>query len=277
MKRFKRILVTGAAGRLGTQLRQGLVPLAENLRITDRVEMEDVQPHEEAIVADLGDYDTVMEMTKDVDAICHFGGTPNEQPFEEILNATIRGSYHIYEGARKNGVGRVIYASSNHAIGFHPLSDNIDADAPWRPDTLYGVSKCYVEALSRLYFDKWQIETVCFRIFSSFEEPLDRRMLWSWLSYRDFVGYVSASLTAPSVGHTILFGASANKHQPFDNRKAGHIGYMPVDNTEAFREEMEAKTEVPDPNAPWVKYLGGKFVEFPNPDDDASVKQIRRG
>lgn len=269
MTLFNRILITGAAGRLGTQLRKGLVPLARHIRVSDRVEISDIQPNEEAVICDLGDADAVMAMTEGVDAIAHFGGTPTEGPFEDILNSTIAGSYHIYEGARRHGIKRIIYASSNHAVGFHRLDSNIDADVTWRPDTLYGVSKCYVEALSRLYWDKWGIETVCMRIFSSFEEPLDRRMLWSWLSYRDFLGYVTAGLTAPSVGHTIVYAASANKVTPFDNRKAGHLGYRPVDDTEAFREAMEARTPVADPSAASTVYLGGKFIDMPHPADEA--------
>ncbi|MEM8630345.1 MAG: NAD(P)-dependent oxidoreductase [Pseudomonadota bacterium] len=267
MERFNRILITGAAGALGTQLRQGLAHLADHVRINDRETMENVQPHEEAIVCDLGDFDAVLEMTKDVDAIVHFGGTPVEKPFEEILNSSIRGSYHIYEGARRHGVPRIVYASSVHAIGFHTLESHIDADSPTRPDTLYGVSKVYVEALSRLYWDKWGIETLCLRIFTSRDEPHDRRSLWSWLSYRDCCGYVEAALTAPRVGHTIAFGISDNRVKPVDDSKAGHIGFVPQDSTEGFRVQVETATPEPDPHSMVTKFYGGVFCEYPNPDE----------
>ncbi|WP_421702979.1 NAD-dependent epimerase/dehydratase family protein [Aliiroseovarius sp.] len=269
MTQFNRILITGAAGRLGAELRRGLAPLAKHIRISDRVEMADVQPHEEAIICELGDYDAVMALTKDVDAIVHFGGAPLEVEFETILDSNIRGSYHIFEGARKHGAMRVIYASSVHAIGYHEVGAQIDADSPVRPDSLYGVSKNFVESLSRLYWDKFGIESLCLRIFSSFPEPADRRMLWSWLSFADCVQYVERALTCPRLGHTIGHGISDNRLKVVDDSKAGHIGFHPQDSAEPFREAMEARTETPDPNAPGVKFIGGWFCELGHPDDEA--------
>jgi uronate dehydrogenase len=268
--RFNRILVTGAAGRLGTQLRRGLAPLCAHLRLADIAEIKDVQPDEEALCFDLADEAAVHVACRDVDAIVHFGGVPLERPWEQILNANIRGSYHIYEGARKAGVKRVVYASSVHAIGYHRLEDQIDANAPHRPDGLYGLSKCFVEDLGRLYWDKFGIETAALRIFSSFPEPADRRMLWSWLSFDDCIRLVTAALTAPRVGFTLSFGLSDNAVKPVDNRLAGHLGYVPQDNTEAFRSAMEAKFPVPDPKAAAVQHLGGWFVDLGHPDDEAA-------
>lgn len=267
--RFDTILITGAAGRLGTQLRRGLAPLARKLRLADVAEIRDLQPNEEALTFDLGDEAAVLAACAGVDAIIHFGGAPNERPWDEVLNANIRGSYHIYEGARKHGVRRVVYASSVHAIGYHELESHIDTDAPHRPDSLYGLSKCFVEDLGRLYWDKFGLESVALRIFSSFPEPADRRMLWSWLSFDDCVRLVTAALTAPRVGFTTSFGISDNAVKPVENRLAGHLGYHPKDNTEGFRALMEAKTDTPDPKAPAVKYLGGWFVDLGHPDDPA--------
>ncbi|QBY00227.1 NAD(P)-dependent oxidoreductase [Rhodophyticola sp. CCM32] len=271
MKLYNRILITGAAGRLGTELRKGLAHLAEHVRLSDRQEAQDLQPHEEMIVCELGDYDAVLALTSGVDAIVHFGGAPLETDFETILDSNIRGSYHIYEGARKNGVRRVIYASSVHAIGYHEMGAQIDADAPVRPDSLYGVSKNFVESLSRLYWDKFGIESLCLRIFSSFPEPADRRMLWSWMSFADCVHYVERGLEAPRVGHTIGYGLSDNRLKPVDDSKAGHIGYAPRDTAEGFREMVEAKTDLPDAKAPGVQYLGGWFCELGHPDDESSA------
>ncbi|MES0885140.1 NAD-dependent epimerase/dehydratase family protein [Roseibium sp. SCP14] len=271
MPHFKRILITGAAGRLGTELRKGLAHLADHVRLTDRVQITGIQPNEEAIVCELGDADAVLELTRDVDAIVHFGGAPLETDFETILDSNIRGSYHIYEGARKNGVDRVIYASSVHAIGYHEVEANIDADAPVRPDSLYGVSKNFVESLSRLYWDKFGIESVCIRIFSSFPEPADRRMLWSWLSFRDCVQHVERSLLAPRVAHTIAYGISNNRIRPVDDSKASHIGFAPLDDTEAYRLQVETSTDRPDPQAPGVKYLGGWFCELGHPEDEVKA------
>jgi uronate dehydrogenase len=264
---YDTILLTGAAGRLGTQLRRGLAPLANRLRLADVVPVTDLAPHEEQVTFDLADEAAVLRAVDGVDAIVHFGGVPLERPWQDILDANIRGSYHIYEAARKHGVRRVVYASSVHAIGYHRLEDGIDANAPHRPDGLYGLSKCFVEDLGRLYWDKFGIETAALRIFSSFPEPADRRMLWSWLSFDDCNRLVTAALTAPRVGFTLSFGLSDNAVKPVDNRLAGHLGYVPQDTTEPFRAALEAKTPVPDAKAPAVQHLGGWFVDLGHPDD----------
>lgn len=233
-------------------------------------EIRDIQPNEEALQFDLADMEATIRATEGVDAIVHFGGVPLERSWDSILNGNIRGSYHIYEGARKNGVGRVVYSSSVHAIGYHQIEDQIDASAPHRPDGLYGLSKCFVEDLGRLYWDKFGIETAALRIFSSFPEPADRRMLWSWLSFDDCIRLVTASLTTPRVGFTVAHGLSDNRVKPVDNRLSAHLGWHPQDNTEAFRDAMEAKTPASDPKAPAVKYLGGWFVDLGHPDDEAA-------
>ena len=265
--RFDTILITGAAGRLGTQLRRGLAPLARKLRLTDAAPIADLQPNEECILCDLTDADALLQAAQGVQAIVHFGGAPLERPWNTILNANIIGSYNVYEAARKQGVPRVVYASSVHAIGYHRLEDRIDADAPHRPDGLYGLSKCFVEDLGRLYWDKFGVETVALRIFSSFPEPVDRRMLWSWLSFDDGIRLVTAALTTPRVGFTLSFGLSDNAVKPVDNHRAAHLGFHPQDNTEPSRAAVESRTPEPDPTAPAVQCLGGWFVDLGHPDD----------
>ncbi len=266
--RFDTLLLTGAAGRLGSELRRGLAPLARKLRLLDRVAITDLQPNEEMVTCDLADMTAVIEATKGVEAIVHFGGAPLEVPWEEVLNSSIRGSYNVYEGARKNGVKRIVYSSSVHAIGYHRLEDHIDADAPHRPDGLYGLSKCFVEDLARLYWDKFGIESVCLRIFSSFPEPADRRMLWSWMSFDDVVRAVVASLTAPRVAHTIAFGMSDNTVKPVDNRLASHLGFRAMDSAEPYRAKVEAAKPPLVADAPAVRHLGGWFVDLGHPDDE---------
>ncbi|MDR0809274.1 MAG: NAD(P)-dependent oxidoreductase [Gemmobacter sp.] len=264
---YDTILLTGAAGRLGTELRRALGPLCRRLRLASRNGISDLAPKEESVAFDLADQAAVLAAAEGVDAIVHFGGAPTERPWQEVLDSNIRGSYHIYEAARKRGVKRVVYASSVHAIGYHRLEDHIDTAAAHRPDGLYGLSKCFVEDLGQLYWDKFGIETVALRIFSSFPEPADRRMLWSWLSFEDCNRLTVAALTAPRVGFTVSFGISDNAVKPVDNRLAGHLGYQPQDNTERFRAAVEAKIPVPDPKAPAVQHLGGWFVDMPHPDD----------
>lgn len=268
MPHYERILITGAAGRLGSELRKGLAPLASKIRLAARAPLDDLASHEEQAVFDLADMEATIAATKDCDAIVHFGGASLESPWQTILDSSIRGSYHVYEGARKHRTKRVIYASSVHAIGYHEVEAHIGVDAPVRPDSLYGVSKNFVESLSRLYWDKFGIESVCLRIFSSFPEPTDRRMLWSYLSFADCVRLVEASLTAPRVGHTISFGMSDNKLKTVDNRGAGHLGFVPQDSSEPFRAMVEAGTPVTDPTKPSAKYLGGWFCELGHPDDE---------
>ena len=270
MALYERILITGAAGRLGSELRKGLIPLAKTIRLADRQPMTDLAKHAELVIFDLSDMEAAIAAAEGCDAIVHFGGAPLENTWQTILDSNIRGSYHIYEGARKNGTRRVIYASSVHAIGYHKLEDHIDTNAPVRPDSLYGVSKTFVESLSRLYWDKFGIESVCLRIFSSFPQPTDRRMLWSYLSFDDCVRLTTAALSTPRVGHTVTFGLSNNAVKVVDNSGAEHLGYRAQDCSDPWREEVEAATEVPDPNQTSVKFLGGWFCELDHPDDKIS-------
>lgn len=267
-KPFRRILITGAAGRLGSELRRGLAPLADSLRLADRDQVTGLAAHEEAAIFDLSDEAATHAAIDGCDAIVHMGGAPHERPWDDVLNSNIRGSYHIYEGARVHGVRRVIYASSVHAIGYHALADHVRGDAPVRPDSLYGVSKCFVEALASLYWDKFGIESACIRIFSSFPEPADRRMLWSWLSFDDCVRLVTACLTAPHLGHTVMAGMSDNPRKPVDTGHAGHVGFVPRDSTERFREALEARTDPQDPKDPATQRIGGWFVNLGHPDDE---------
>ena len=272
----KRIIIAGGATGIGAATAQRVAAEGGNVLIGD-INLESARQTAQRIVDaggkalatrfDLADEAATHAACEGVDAIVHFGGVPLERSWDSILNANIRGSYHVYEGARKAGVKRVVYASSVHAIGYHRLEDRIDANAPHRPDGLYGLSKCFVEDLGRLYWDKFGIETAALRIFSSFPEPADRRMLWSWLSFGDCIRLVTAALTAPRVGFTLSFGLSDNAVKPVDNRLAGHMGYAPQDNTEAFRAALEAKFPAPDPRAPAVRHLGGWFVDLRHPDD----------
>lgn len=204
-KPFRRLLLTGAAGNLGRQLRGALAEWADIVRVSDIASLGEAAAHEETQVVDLADRPAVMHLVEGVDAIVHLGGISVDAPFDDLVGANITGTYNIYEAARRHGVKRIVFASSNHAIGFHPVTEVLDADAPQRPDSLYGVTKCFGEALSRYYFDRFGIETVCLRIGSSFEEPKNPRMLVTFLSYRDFIELVRCSLLTNRVGHAIVY------------------------------------------------------------------------
>lgn len=256
---FQRLLLTGAAGGLGQVLRTGLRGAARVIRLSDIAPMAQAGEGEEAVNCDLADKAAVDALVAGCDAIVHLGGISVEKPFEQILEANIKGVFHIYEGARRHGVRRVVFASSNHVIGFHRQGELLDASCARRPDGYYGLSKSFGEDVAQFYFDRWGIETVSLRIGSSFPQPRDRRMLVTWLSYRDLTDLVLRALTAPDVGHTVVFGASANRDRWWDNRLATRVGFEPRDSSEPFRAEVEAQP-TPDPANPATQYQGGAFV-----------------
>ena len=255
------LLLTGAAGGLGQVLRQRLKANCRTLRLSDVRDFGAAEAGEEVVLADLGDASAVDRMVAGVDAIVHMGGYSVEGPFQPILQANIIGAYNLYEAARKHGIRRVVFASSNHVVGFYRQGETITADHPPRPDGLYGVSKAFGEDLSRFYFDRYGIETACVRIGSSFPEPKDRRMLATWLSYDDLHRLITACLETPVLGHSIVFGMSDNAVTWWDNSRARHIGYRPQDSSDVFREAVFARTPEPDLSDPAAIYAGGGFVK----------------
>ncbi|WP_277374133.1 NAD(P)-dependent oxidoreductase [Pseudomonas sp. AA-38] len=260
LRPFNRLLLTGAAGGLGQVLRERLRPYANVLRLSDIAEMAPpAGPHEEVVRCDLADKHAVHRLVEGVDAIIHFGGVSVERPFEEILGANICGVFHIYEAARRHGVKRVVFASSNHVIGFYKQDEKLDAHSPRRPDGYYGLSKSYGEDMASFYFDRHGIETVSIRIGSSFPEPANRRMLSTWLSYDDLTQLIERSLYTPEVGHTLVYGVSDNREVWWDNRKAAHLGFQPKDSSEEFRAKVEAQP-MPAADDPVRIYQGGAFV-----------------
>ena len=257
---FNRLLLTGAAGGLGKVLRERLRPYANILRLSDIGEMAPAAgPHEEVVYCDLADKAAVHQLVEGVDAILHFGGVSVERPFEEILGANICGVFHIYEAARRHGVKRVVFASSNHVIGFYKQDEKLDANSLRRPDGYYGLSKSYGEDMASFYFDRYGIETVSIRIGSSFPEPANRRMMSTWLSYNDLTHLLERCLYTPDVGHTVVYGMSDNREVWWDNSKAAHLGFTPKDSSEVFRSKVEAQP-MPAADDPARIYQGGAFV-----------------
>jgi uronate dehydrogenase len=257
---FDRLLLTGAAGGLGRVLRPRLKRLCRVLRVSDIAAMDAAGAGEEAVVAPLQDGAAVHALVAGVEAIVHLGGISVEGPFEPILEANIVGLWNVYEAARRHAVKRIIFASSNHVTGFYRQDEVISPREPMRPDGHYGLSKAFGENLSRFYFDRYGLETVCLRIGSSFPEPKDRRMLATWLSYDDLERLVVASLTTPVVGHSVVYGMSDNTTTWWDNTSAAHLGYRPQDSSEPFRAAAEARQPTLDANDPAVRFQGGGFV-----------------
>ena len=262
IRSHNRILLTGAAGGLGQALRPRLKANCSILRNSDCVDFGLAGEHEEIVLADLADASAVLAMMQGVDAVVHLGGISTEAAFEPILQANILGMYNLYEAARKQGVKRIVFASSNHVTGYYKQSETISTSHPPRPDGLYGVSKAFGEDLSRFYFDRYGVETACVRIGSSFPEPKDRRMLASWLSYDDLHRLITACLTTPVLGHSIIFGTSKNAVSWYDNSQAKHIGYHPQESSDIYREAVYARTSEPDLTDPVVQFQGGGFVKM---------------
>jgi uronate dehydrogenase len=258
--RFQRLLLTGAGGHLGCELRPRLKAYCEVLRLSDRAEMAAAGTGEETVVTDLADAGAMHALLQGVDAVVHLGGVSTEQPWAPILAANIVGMHNLYEAARKNHVKRIVFASSNHVTGFYRQDEVITPKDPVRPDGLYGLSKAFGENLAQLYWDRHRIETVSLRIGSAFAAPKDRRMLATWMSFDDTERLVVAALTAPVVGHTVIYGLSDNRTSWWDNTSARHIGYRPQDSSEMFRAEVEARQPVLDTSDPAVLYQGGAFV-----------------
>lgn len=259
-KPFKRLLLTGAAGGLGKVLRDRIKPWAETVRLSDIGSLGEAGEGEEVMCCDLGDRAAVRDLLVGVDAVLHFGGISVEDRFDPILNANILGVYNLYEAAHRAGVRRVIFASSNHVVGFYRRTEMVDADMPVRPDGLYGISKCFGEAISRYYFDRFGIETVCLRIGSSFPEPNNARMMVTYLSYDDLVELVRCSLFAPKVGHAIVFGVSDNAERWWDNRKAEHLGFRPRDSSQPFASRFRLRPDWPEQDDIASQYQGGPFI-----------------
>lgn len=258
--RFKRLLLTGAAGGLGRVLRPRLKAYCDVLRLSDLADLGSAAAGEELSQVPLQDGAAVHQLLEGVDAVVHLGGVSVEAAFDPILQANIVGTYNLYEAARKHGVKRVLFASSNHVTGFYRQDEVIDTNALPRPDGLYGLSKAFGENLARFYFDRHGIETACLRIGSSFAEPKDRRMLATWMSFDDLERLVVSCLTAPLVGYSVVYGMSNNRTQWWDNTKAKHLGYVPQDSSEPFRAAVEARQPPLDYNDPAVLYQGGAFV-----------------
>ncbi len=260
---LKRLLITGAAGGLGKMARQRLTHLAKVLRLSDIETLGTPATNEEHVVCDLADETAVDELVKDCDGILHLGGISVESSFDQILRANLQGIYHLYEAARQHGYPRILLASSNHTIGFHPQNRRLDAQSQLKPDGLYGVSKCFAESMASLYHDKFGQESALVRIGSCFPEPINHRMLATWMSPGDFVSLIECVFRVPRLGCPVIYGVSNNDEKWWDNSSVEYLGWHPRDNSEQFRAQLDANVSLPDPNSMQAIYQGGMFTEDP--------------
>lgn len=260
-----RILLTGAAGRLGSLLRQAFVGQFQLLRLSDVAPLGKAGEREEVVACDLSDGAAVQALCEGMEAIIHLGGIPYETGWPELLQSNIVGTINLYEGARRAGVDRVIFASSNHATGMHPNDRILSGESPPRPDSRYGLTKAIGEDVAALYAYKHGIRSLSLRIGSCLPRPDNKRALSTWLSHGDFVRLVQVGLTADYI-HEIVYGVSRNTRSWWDNSSAYRLGYEPQDDAEVYAAEVEAIELGTDLAR---NYQGGNFV----PDEFSGRKE----
>lgn len=280
---MKKIALSGAGGQLGAVVRAALVARGTPLRsaagskpLTPLVEGEDVMH------GDLRDPAIVDRLLDGVDVLIHFAGTSVERPLPEIIDNNLRALVEVYEGARRQGVRRIVFASSNHAIGMYPVTEHLELDCALRPDGFYGLSKVWGEALARMYWDKHGIESICVRIGSCLERPTEPRHLSTWFGHRDLLHFLDRCVEAEDIGFLTIWGVSANTRSWWDNSGAERLGYQPTQDAEAFADEILAR---PNPlDALGQRFQGGSFVgidysrkdEGAGPDGSGSAASAAR-
>ncbi|MFO1080180.1 MAG: NAD(P)-dependent oxidoreductase [Reyranellaceae bacterium] len=262
----RRIVFTGAAGGIGGMIRPLLAAHYPGLVLSDRVAPADLQPGERFVAADLTRPDEVAAALEGADSLLHFGGHSVEGSWDTILQANIIGCYNVFEAARAAGVKRLIFASSNHAIGFYPRRRRIAPDVTVRPDSRYGVSKAFGESLGALYSDKHGIAVTLLRIGNVGPRPLDVRRLSIWISPEDLVQLIRIGLEHPEIRYEIFYGASDNEAGWWDNSRAGALGYRPTGRSEDHRAHAEAEQSKIGPDPVGDLFQGGSFcsAEFSN-------------
>jgi uronate dehydrogenase len=251
---MRRLAITGAAGTLGGWLRRSLAGLADEVRLIDRRPLE-AGPGEDVLVGDLADLGVARRALAGCDACVHLAAIPVEAPFPDILRANLEATWAVFEAARLEGCRRVVFASSNQATGFRRVGGRVGAEAPVRPDTFYGVSKVFGEALGSLYHDKFGLEVACLRIGTAVEQPKETRHLSTWLSPADLDRLVRACLASPELGFAIVYGVSRNTRGWWDLESGRRLGYEPQDDAEAFAAAVADR--------PLGDYQGG--TEFTGP------------
>jgi uronate dehydrogenase len=255
------VLLTGASGRLGRVLASELSARGWTLRLTDIAPFPGPLPAGTSFErADLNEGVTLLRLAEGCGAILHFSGIPSNQPFEVVLGPNLRGLFHVYEAARRERA-RVVFASSNHAVGFHERPQDaetrLDAGCAFRPDSFYGLSKAYGELMGRLYWDKHGVENVNLRIGSCFPEPVNRRMLSTWLSYADLASLCERCVLAERTGHAVIWAASDNPDTFWGADHCERIAWAPRDSAEPFRDAVGGKTSG-DPVV--ERYQGGDYT-----------------
>lgn len=270
---MERCLITGAAGGIGTRLRRLLKGVYPVLRLSDRVRPADLAADEEFVAADLTDPAAVERAVAGMQGIIHLGGISVERPWDEILPANIIGTYNLFEAARKGGVERVVFASTNHVLGFYSRHRRLGTAAIPRPDSRYAVSKVFGEALGALYADKFGMRVLAIRIGNVDDKPVDERRLSIWIKPEDLVQLIRIGLEHPDLHYEVVYGASANVRGWWDNETAFRLGYRPMGESERWSPEaLAAQAKLP-PDPIGDRLQGGGFcsTEFTGDPDRIKV------
>jgi uronate dehydrogenase len=263
----RRVLVTGAAGTIGLVLR-------ERLQGHDLLRCADIAPQaparharEEVVALDIRDPASLRAAMSGIDCVVHLAGVPQEADWPTVMSLNIDGAFNTFEAARLEGVKRVVFASSNHAIGFHDGAETLDSQALPRPDTRYGVSKVFGEALGSLYADKHGMSVACLRIgtFRTPDRPTAPRHLRTWVSHRDLAQLVDRCIAHPGYRFLVAYGVSANRRSRWSNADVDFLGYRPEDDAEVFADAIEGSGAVEDPDE--ARFHGGSFCTLEHTAD----------
>ncbi|HEX5079684.1 MAG TPA: NAD(P)-dependent oxidoreductase [Geminicoccaceae bacterium] len=259
-----KVVMTGAAGGVASMIRPHLRSHLERLVLSDRVEVGDLERNESFVQADMTDLAAMEHLLQGADGLIHLGGQSVEGSWEAVLDANIIGLYNVYEAARRQGCRRIVFATTNHVVGFYRRQRTIDHTVMPRPDSRYGVSKAFGEALGRMYADKHGLRVFNIRIGNVDHKPVDRRRLSIWISPRDLAQLMRIGLEHPDIHFEVVYGISRNHRAWYDNRNAYRLGYRPEDVSEDYaKEATEADTRLAaDPVA--EQFQGGQFcgIEF---------------
>jgi uronate dehydrogenase len=266
---MQKVLITGAGGNIGRVLRQHLQGRYALLRLADVAPQANAGPGEEVLDCDIRSLPALEAAMAGIDCVVHLAGIANEDRWAQILALNIDGCYNVFEAARRQGVKRVVFASSNHAVGFHRREHLLDDSVAPRPDTRYGVSKAFGEALGRLYADKHGLSVACLRIgtFRTPDRPSEARQLLSWISHRDMAQLTRRCIEHPTFHFLVAYGVSNNRRSRWRNQNVAFLGYAPEDDSEIYADEILAKGLVEDPLA--AQFHGGFYcpIEFSGDPD----------
>ncbi len=268
---MKRIMITGAAGKIGSVLRKELRRSYPLIRLLDIAPLGSPESGEEVCAVDIRDAAALEKAMAGIDCVVHLAGMSVEAPWEQVLPLNIEGCYNVFEAARRSGVRRIVFASSNHAIGFHRRERFIDTNVVPRPDTRYGVSKVFGEALGRLYADKYGLSVACLRIgsFLTPDRPTDARQLLTWISHRDMAQLVRRCIDHPDYHFVIVYGVSNNLRSRWDNSNVKFLGYRPQDDAEVFAAEILALGKKENEIA--AQFHGGFYTPIEFAGDAAQI------